>query len=127
MSKKVLVALTVLFIVVCFCLTEVAVLQAATIADVRADYVAGTNEGDPGTLPATGIGTWSYLASDDLVGASFNETVTVSVGSTVDFVIGSNDTDTYDSTALKATITPEPATVGLILLGGVAMLIRKRK
>ncbi len=40
------------------------IAQATIIADARDDFVAGANEGDPGVLPATGTGTWNYLASD---------------------------------------------------------------
>ena len=238
MSKRIIMILvSALFIAICFCEAEIAVLQAATIADARGDFVAGTNEGDPGILPATGTGTWNYLASDtanptddgtldvltwalgnisyneltsdgssdavdlqhpnlasdeirmhpaassrppsfavvrwiagpgeagsinitgnirkvdagggsgvtfelfvdgssllsstlafnDTVGVAFNETVTVSVESTVDFVVGPNGFDAYDSTGLKATITPEPATLSLLAIGGMALLKRRRK
>ena len=34
------------------------------IAGARGDFVAGTNEGDPGIMSAAGTGTWQYLASD---------------------------------------------------------------
>jgi hypothetical protein len=189
-----------------------------TLADARGDFVAGTNEGDPGIIPATGTGEWRYLASDtvnptddpsldvlswlivnqyyikinaggsanvvalnifdlasdelgmhpsasyrpppfvvsrwiagpgesgtiniagrvrktdpgggsgvtfdlfvdgnsvftstltDTVGVAFNETATIAVGSTVDFVVGPNGDDAYDSTALKAAITRVPFT-----------------
>ena len=208
--------------------------QATIIADVRGDYAAGTNNGDPGILPATGTGNWNYLASDtvnptldgtldvlpwnsinssyqnftlggssnsidllsvglslqeirmhpsasnrpppfdvarwiagvgeaglinisgnvrkvdagggggvtfdlfvngislfnstlsfnDTVGVAFNQTLTVGVGSTVDFVVGPNGLDAFDSTGLKATITavPEPTTMTLLGIGLVGLI-----
>ena len=39
--------------------------QASIIADARDDFVAGSSEDEAATsIPATGTGTWSYLASD---------------------------------------------------------------
>ena len=40
--------------------------SATIIADARGDFAPGVNIGDPGILPATGTGTWNYLASDTL-------------------------------------------------------------
>ena len=46
-------------------LTSMGQAQAGVIADARGDFVPGINIGDPGILlPATGTGTWNYLASD---------------------------------------------------------------
>jgi hypothetical protein len=220
-------------------LTSMGQAQATLIADVRGDFVAGTNDGDPGILPATGTGTWNYLASDttnptldttldvlpwvvlnksyidfttggsanqidlqsanlaadeirmhpsasgrppsyvvarwiagageagfinitgnvrkvdagggsgvtfdlfvdgtsyfnwtlpynDTLGVAFDQTVIVGVGSTVDFVVGPNGFDTYDSTALKAAISPVPEPATMLLFGsglmGLAGLRRK--
>ena len=212
--------------------------QATVIADAVGDYVPGTNNGDPGIVPAIGTGEWQYLASDtvnptldasldvlpweptngwyinftsggsansvgvpnpnlapdelgvgasgfsrspeftllrwitgtgeagaigisgnlrhierpavgddttfdifvdgvsifsqflpggDTVGFAFNETATISVGSTVDFVIGPNVTDSWDFPALKATIVPEPSTLTLAALGLIGLLAYSRR
>jgi hypothetical protein len=58
---------------------------------------------------------------------SFSTTVSVVKDDTIDFAVGygTNQHHTYDTTALSATITPEPGTVLLLGLGGVAL--RKRR
>ena len=71
--------------------------------------------------------TSSTLAYNDTTGVAFDETVTVSVGSTVDFVIGPNGGIEHDGTGLQATITPEPTTLGMLALGAVALLRRRRR
>ncbi len=87
---------------------------------------AGGGNGVTFGLFADGISLFSStIAYNDTTGVSFDETVTVSVGSTVDFVIGSIANDSYDSIGLEATITPEPATICLLALGG--LMLRRRK
>jgi len=58
---------------------------------------------------------------------NFNLTTTVTVGSTIDFDLGNADGWSYDNTPLAATITPEPATLTLLALGGAAVVARRRK
>ena len=47
------------------------------------------------------------VAGTDTTGVSFDQTLTVGAGATVDFVIGPNGSDGNDSTGLEATITVE--------------------
>jgi hypothetical protein len=55
----------------------------------------------------------------------FNLTTTVAPGNTVDFVVGNAGNWYYDSTPIIVTITPEPATLSLLALGGLALLRRR--
>jgi PEP-CTERM motif len=55
----------------------------------------------------------------------FNLTTTVAAGNTVDFVVGNAGNWYYDSTPITVTITPEPATLSLLALGGLALLRRR--
>ena len=60
--------------------------------------------------------------------SSFSTTVSVSMGDIIDFAVGygSNQYFAGDTTALSATITPEPATLFLLGLGGLALLRKRR-
>jgi hypothetical protein len=59
--------------------------------------------------------------------SSFSTTVSAGMGDIIDFAVGygSNQNYTCDTTALSATIVPEPATICLLGLGGL-LLRRKR-
>jgi len=57
----------------------------------------------------------------------FNLTPLVGVGDRLDFIVGTTDAYISDSTPLSATITPEPATMGLLALGGAAVLGRRKR
>ncbi len=59
--------------------------------------------------------------------SSFSTTVSVGMGDIIDFAVGYgiNPNNTCDTTALSATIVPEPATIVLLTLGGI-ILRRKR-
>ena len=60
----------------------------------------------------------------------FQKTYSLAEGSTVDFAVGygPNETGDWDRVILDATITevPEPATLSLLALGGLAVLRRRR-
>jgi hypothetical protein len=58
---------------------------------------------------------------------NFNLSTTVTAGNTIDFVVGNAGNWYYDSTPLDATITPEPATLTLLALGGAAVVARRRR
>jgi len=55
--------------------------------------------------------------------SSFLKTVSVDMGDIIDFAVGygSNQNYTCDTTALSATIVPEPATIVLLALGGIIL------
>jgi hypothetical protein len=57
---------------------------------------------------------------------NFNLATTVAVGDTVDFVVGNAGNWYYDATPITVAITPEPATLSLLMLGGLAILRRRR-
>ena len=54
--------------------------------------------------------------------SSFSTTVSVGMGDIIDFAVGDGGNDhTCDTTALSATIIPEPATIILLTLGGIIL------
>ncbi len=65
----------------------------------------------------------STLAFNDDTGVAFNETLTVGVGSTVDFVIGpgSINWDIFDSTGLNVNVVSVIPAPGAILLGSIGV------
>ena len=95
---------------------------------IRHLLVTGTGDGSTFDIFADGVSLFSqFIAQNDSVGFAFNETATIGVGSTVDFVLGPNSTDLDDQPALKATITPEPSTFTLAAFGLLGMGWRRRK
>jgi hypothetical protein len=57
----------------------------------------------------------------------FSKTVSVGMGDIIDFAVGyGNGNHTRDTTALSATIIPEPATLLLLTLGGLTVLRKKK-
>ena len=94
---------------------------------------AGTGDGSTLDIFADGVSLFSqFIAPNDSVGFAFNETATIGVGSTVDFVVGARGNDLWDLPVLKATIQPipEPSTLvmwGLGILGLGAYHWRKRR
>jgi len=77
-----------------------------------------------------GVGAPQLLFSvyDTLNSQPFNLTPLVGDGDRLDFIVGYG-TDSYgsDNTPLSATITPEPATLSLLALGGLAVLVRRKR
>ena len=94
---------------------------------------AGGGDGVTFDLFVDGISVLnSTLAYNDTVGLAFNQTLTVGVGSTVDFVIGPNGWDTHDSTGLSVAVSSVVPIPGAVLLGSIGLsfsgwLLRKRK
>ena len=59
----------------------------------------------------------------------FDVNTTIGLGDTIDFILFSRGNWTTDETALRATIdvVPEPASLALLMLGGAALLGRRRR
>ena len=55
---------TLVAVGVCLLLSVQQARAELILADARGDFVAGTSEGDPAILSATGTGEWRYVASD---------------------------------------------------------------
>ncbi len=69
----------------------------------------------------------TVIDEGDLTGVNYALEAHVSVGSTVDFFIAPQANNRHDHTTFTATIIPEPATMSLLALGGIALLKRRNK
>lgn len=84
-------------------------------------------DGTTGYMLVDGVVVWSqYIAYNDSVGVSYSMNEDVNIGSLVDFAIAPNGNDWCDSTRFTAVITPEPATLLLLGLGGLSLLRNRR-
>jgi hypothetical protein len=72
--------------------------------------------------------TQSFLSVLNTAAAqNFYVNATVAVGNTIDFAVGNAGNWSSDNTPLAVTITPEPATLALLALGGAAAMARRRR
>jgi hypothetical protein len=67
------------------------------------------------------------ISEGDLVGVNYLVEAPVSVGSTVDFFIAPQGNNRHDHTIFTAVIVPEPATLSLLAIGGVALMRSRRR
>ena len=68
------------------------------------------------------------ISRNDTTGVDYEVSANVGIGSSVDFAIdprGNNDHG--DHTRFTAVLTPEPATLSLLAVGGLAVMARRRK
>jgi hypothetical protein len=103
-----------------------------TIAGMtREDNKVG--RGDDGTIAKILINGEEVFSRDiepeDQTATPYAVLATIEAGDTIDFVMLPGDTDYYDCPFFTATIVavPEPASVGLLATGAIALLARRRR
>jgi hypothetical protein len=92
------------------------------------DFIGGTTTDVHVLYNNTSLFEESVISSGDASSKSFSTTISVGMGDIIDFAVGYGSNQTYhcDSTALSATIVPEPTTVLLFGLGGLMVMRRRR-
>jgi len=124
--------------------SEVAGLVSVTGLLAKADPRGG--DGIVGHILLDGVEVWSqYIAGTDGTGISFAIELDVDVGSTLDFMVTNNRSPWFDTTRFMsqiwllqeeveqgdepfdAAVIPEPASLSLFALGGIALLLRRRR
>src|ERR1044072_3391075 len=71
----------------------------------------------------------TIFSGSGVIDQSFNLTESISVGDTIEFVVGPAGGYEFDSTPLQATISsvPEPGTIAVIGVGAAALVRRRRR
>ncbi len=103
--------------------------SSITISGNLADIQGEAGDGIVGHIFIDGMEVFSHLIDNgDFTGINYNVNATVTLGSTVDFAIAPRSSDWTDSTKFTSVITPipEPATLLLLCLGGLALLKKRR-
>ncbi len=98
---------------------------------ILADWHTGYGNGVGGAIYVNDQKVWDGLIGDG-DSTSFNVAASVHLGTKVEFVLGANGNDVYDSTKFMATITapvPEPETYAMMLtgIGLLAGMARRRR
>ncbi|MHC4745006.1 MAG: PEP-CTERM sorting domain-containing protein, partial [Planctomycetota bacterium] len=99
-----------------------------TILGTLADIEGGYGDGILGHIFADDVEIWSQRIHDgDYTGVEYMVSATVDIGSVIDFAVspGPHSNDYRDLTRFTMIITPEPATLLLLGLGGLPLLRRR--
>jgi hypothetical protein len=96
---------------------------------ISGDWESLDSGGTTNLIRKFGESGFLVLDSSTANNSAFMLTTFLSVGESIDFIVNSGDSISFDATGLRATITavPEPTTLALFGLGGVGLAIAKRR